>query len=68
MSGRMDSRVLRWRKQALTQGRPGARVRSVRPRGGSLRLPWGGPLSGPRRDRGAPTEAPIENEPDDSAA
>ena len=68
MSGAMDSRVIRWRREALTLGRPWERVRSVRPRGGSLRLPWGEPLSGPRRDRGATTEAPIENEPDDSAA
>lgn len=59
--GAMDSRVIRIRQLAPTLGRPALTGRNVARRDGSLRLPWGEPLSGSRAHRTRPTETPNGN-------
>ena len=65
--GAMDSRVIRIRQLAPTLGRPALTGRNVARRDGSLRLPWGGPLSGPRAHRTRFDPSPDSNDPKPAA-
>jgi len=63
-SPNMNGRYLRFQIAAATQRRPTFRAPNAGRRDGSLREPWGGPLSGPRAHRTRPDLNP-DPQPDE---